>query len=264
VKRFRRGATGALATCLAVLLVSVLGAAPAHAAVTYWYHPGDAMWDKDEFGVYTLCTGGWGLRLNGEARFATAGHCFYTGAVIFNVQDNQRRNYAVVTESARGSLDAELADPTPDTDAYQIVYGYRVVGKYDNGSFGYGFHVLKYGQTTGLTELSVVGWSTWIYGEPIVCATGGNDYGDSGGPVFTHDSAGRAWAAGMIVGLQNIGGTVYTCFITIDQVLDQFGATLPVFPSWSATPTLVGPGPHPTAFPASLPKLTGATRLIPG
>jgi hypothetical protein len=255
VKRFGRGATGALATFLATLLVTVLGAAPAHAEVTYWYHPGDAMMNP----VRGLCTGGWGLRLNGAARFATASHCFNLNDPIF------RRDgliFATVTEDAWPNLDAELVTPYPDVDAYQIVYGYRVVGKYDNGSFGYGFHVLKYGQTTLLTEMSVVGWSTWLHGEPVVCATNGSDRGDSGGPVFTHDSAGRAWAAGMIVGQAQIGGVWYSCFLTIDQILAQFGATLPVFPNWSATPTLAGPGPG-TAFPASLPKLTGPATFIP-
>jgi hypothetical protein len=258
VKRFGRVAMGALATFLATLLVTAVGAAPAHAEVTYWYHPGDAMVNPNR----GLCTGGWALRLNGEARFATAGHCFPGGYVISR-RDN--RGFAVATENAYDSaaLDAELVDPYPDTDAYQIVYGYQVVGKYDNGSFGYGFHVLKYGQTTGLTELSVVGWSTWLFGTPVVCATGGWAHGDSGGPVFTHDSAGRAWAAGLFVGGKPDGhGGEYACFLTIDQVLAQFGATLPVFPTWSAAPALAGPGPR-TAFPASLPKLTGPATFIP-
>jgi hypothetical protein len=254
MKRFGRVAAGALATCLATLLVAVLGAAPAHAEVTYWYHPGDAM-----LSFNGLCTGGWALRLNGEARFATASHCFNLQEVVYR---RDGRPIGTVTEDGWPYLDAELVDPYSDTDAYQIVYGYRVVGKYDNGSFGYGFHVLKYGQTTGLTELSVVGWSTWQHGEPVVCATNGSARGDSGGPVFTHDSAGRAWAAGLLVGGLTIDGTVYSCFLTIDQVLAQFGATLPVFPNWSASPTLAAAGPR-TAFPASLPKLTGPATFIP-
>jgi hypothetical protein len=78
--------------------------------------------------------------------------------------------------------------------------------------------------------------------------------------VFTHDGAGRAWAAGLLVGAIQFSFGWLTCFLPIDEVLARAGATLPVFPSGAAVPSLARPGADAAVIPSSVPKLTDVLR----
>ena len=166
--------------------------------------------------------------------FLTAGRCFGVQELVSGTDDNfgsVRRNEL----TANPPMDALLVEPFPGVDAYQILstksgdFG-RVTGQYRNAELTPGRPIAMYGEGTGLTYGTVDVRYT-ISGQSLMCATYKSSGADLGGPVFTHDQNGVK-AAGMHVRSHLLPtGRVLSCFITIEDLLNRFGAYLPVFSS---------------------------------
>ncbi|MBD3940118.1 hypothetical protein IF188_00205 [Microbacterium sp. NEAU-LLC] len=92
-----------------------------------------------------------------------------------------------------------------------------------------GVLVGKMGITTGWTEGSIIGSINW-YGTTAMVTNYWSSGGDSGGPVWRYDGAGLR-AVGMHVGsvLDQNKKRIGAAYIPINTLLDQWGATLPVF-----------------------------------
>lgn len=237
----RRTGSAVLVVVFAALAVA-FGASPAQAAPWYYYKPGQPMGPVPNS---ENCTGSWAVRGQSGLFFLTAGHCQAEGTTVYGKPSPfgfVRRN-----EEAKG-MDAALVQPHAGVDALQnvvdrsdVVIG-RTVGIVPNSELATpGLWLNKMGRTTGWTWATTDGrWELWN-GQWVKCSEKlGATYGDSGGPVFTRDSANRARAAGMIVGGKLKNGVMHSCFITIEDLLARFGAWLPVFSSTGAV-SHVGP-----------------------
>jgi len=247
-----------------IFVLVIVAAPPAHAAPWYYYYPGHPMRLVPS---QNHCTGAWAIRGRDGMFFLTAGHCFDINGLVSGTS----ANFGVVRRDDHrrpGGMDALLVAPHQGVDALQIAVRPdggnlgRVVGIVHNNELLPRRPIGKSGQTTGWTESTIVGTFTWSNGERVVCGDYHSLGGDSGGPVLIRDGVGRAWAAGMHVGrLPLEGGRSVGCFITIDDLLARFGASLPVFPSRNAVASYVRSSE--TALPADLPTLVGVAGIIP-
>ena len=237
-----------IVTALAV----ALGARPAQAATWYVYKPGHPMGPST--GAANNCTGSWAVRGPSGLFFLTAGHCQWAGTVVYGLEKafgSVRRN-----DNRRGGRDAALVEPYAGVDAWQDVVNSsegvigHTVGKVGNSELPGGMYVNMVGRTTGWTWGQIDSrWFVWANGELVKCAIykDGSGKGDSGGPVFTRDSSNRAKAVGMHVGKAEVTpGVFWSCFLTIDDLLRHFGATLPVFSAAGVT-SYAGPSADATA-----------------
>lgn len=127
----------------------------------------------------------------------------------------------------------------------------RVTGVFPKSSLGSGTLVGKMGVTSGWTEGTIYGTITW-YGMTAYCSTARTRGGDSGGPVWRSDGGGLR-AVGITVAYN--ADTSNGCFIPIQDLLNEWGAWLPVFPSLAAADV-----PQPAAKPLPVLDPTG---LIP-
>lgn len=247
-QRIRSIVLVAIVTVLAV----GLGARPAQAATWYMYKPGHPMGPSKASA--NNCTGSWAVRGPSGLFFLTAGHCQQQGTVVYGLTDpfgTVRRN-----DDRPGEMDGALIQPYAGVDAWQDVVDRsnavigHTVGRVGNNEMPGGMYVNMMGRTTGWTWGQIdSGWYRWANGELVKCAIykDGSAGGDSGGPVFTRDSSNRARAVGMHVGKAEVRpGVWWSCFITIDDLLGQFGATLPVFNAAGVT-SYVGPSADATA-----------------
>jgi hypothetical protein len=265
----RKFITVAIAAILAVL---TLPAVQAQAAIKYWYKPGHPM---RLFSVQPRCTGAWAIRGASGMFFLGAGHCFEQGAAIAGTDEyfGWVRRDEMPGDWNFGEMDALLVQPDPDVDALQEVPGFgRAVDAYSNAELTQaGRPIGMLGQGTGgfSVGVTVSGWWERIdfRGERVACATYSRMPGDSGAPVFTHDGQGRVTVAGMHVGwVANPLGTGPArlgCYITIDDLLWEFGAWLPLFSSLGAgTMRLAGP-PADRADDVPVTKVDGDSDALP-
>lgn len=234
-----------------VIAMVSLPAVSAQAAITYWYKPSHPM----RVSLSTPhCTGAWAIRGASGMFFLSAGHCFDLGATVGGTQSGfgwVRRDEMPGAWNF-GEMDALIVQPNPDVDALQEVPGFgRATNTYTNAFLTQAGHPIgMLGQATGgfSVGVTVQGWFERLEfrGERVACATYSRMHGDSGAPVFTHDGQGRVTVAGMHVGsILNPLGTQpprLGCYITIDDLLERFGAWLPLFSSLGArTMSMAGP-----------------------
>lgn len=217
-------------TALACVITSVAISSPVAQAAVYYYRPTHPM--NERVGSHVYCTGGFGIRTssNNLPYFLTAGHCFSDGQSVWGT-DGQ---FGITADSrADAGYDTAAVAPLGSTDGLQEIPGLgRVIGKMsDTYSSTAGNAIALQGRTSGRQYGTITGWiyhgNTWL-----ACANIRGGPGDSGGPVFTHDAGGRVYAAGIIIGGDQ--GTNTTCFMTIDNLLTQWKAYLPVFSAKAA------------------------------
>jgi hypothetical protein len=233
----------ALLVALALLCVGVLvSAAPAQAA-GYIYRPGHPMYLTGPRSA-SYCTGAYAVRGTDGMFLVTAGHCWGYGGTGGTVYGTDARFGTVIRNDRIGdfyltnSFDGALVRMDAGDDAYQIVVDPvtlqspgKVVGYLNNSALSAGLAVGKMGTTTGWTEGRITAWRTVTYPDGVrdylLCSTAGVDAGDSGGPVWQSDGAGHVWAVGITIARTGAGEM---CFNPIQNVLNRFGAWLPVFP----------------------------------
>jgi hypothetical protein len=272
------GRTRLFSAVLTVALVAVVGGTgrPAFAAA-YDYKPGHPMMVTPNG---RACTGSWVVVGASGSFFLTAGHCDFPGlpgqettagfvygtSASFGHFGFVRRNDDRLgcSREPYGGFDAQLIQPRAGlVGSYQIVAAHgvdvgRTVGVLHNDQLRYMSPIGKFGWIGGWTDGVLRGTYTWCNLERVFVADYPAREGDSGGPVFIHDGRGQVWAAGMHVGTIRLAGTTYSAFISIDDLLQRFGASLPVFPSLSATAP-----PVPRSGGQPLPHLEGG-EIIPG
>jgi hypothetical protein len=174
-------------------------------------------------------------------------HVGLTGAAVYGTS---RKFGTIIRNDLRGnydttnSFDSALVQLVPGDDAYQIVVNPidqrspgsgRVRGWYANSALTERFVIGKMGNTTGWTEGQITGWQEVKYKDDgvrdyLLCTTVTADHGDSGGPVWRNDQNG-VMAIGIVIAKLDDGNM---CFMPIENVLNRFGAWLPVFSSSSA------------------------------
>ncbi|MEU8232093.1 hypothetical protein AB0C12_21110 [Actinoplanes sp. NPDC048967] len=222
----------ALLVATTVTAVGALaGAGPAQAA-TYFFQPGHPTFVGGRSGV--PCTGGYAIRGTSGLFFLTAGHCGGVGSVIYGTD----ARFGRIAYSRWTTNDTALIQPDSGVDAYQIVVDPRtgrspgkVSGVFPTSSLGNGVLVGKMGVTTGWTEGRIYGTIPW-YGMTAYCSVARTSAGDSGGPVWRTDGAGGVVAVGITVAYYE--DTHNGCFIPIQTLLSNWGATLPAFPRGAA------------------------------
>lgn len=227
-------------------LGTVFAAAPA-SAVAYSYNVGHPMFFGGPNNLSNYCTGGYAVRGSSGVFVTTAGHCSANGAVVYGTDERYgqiiRNDHAPFTPNG---FDGALVRLDPDDTAYQIVVDPigggrpgdgRVRGWYANSALTSGFVIGKMGRTTGWTEGRVTGWQEVRYPDGtrdfLLCSTVQTRPGDSGGPVWRNDQNG-VMAIGMVLAMRS-DGTM--CFNPIENILNRFGAWLPVFTSRSGPPS---------------------------
>ncbi|WP_203788255.1 trypsin-like serine protease [Paractinoplanes rishiriensis] len=224
----------------------VVPAAPANAVAYNYYagHPANPL--------PATCTGGYAVAGASGVFVVTAGHCAtnaggagVTGRRISGTDEQFGtviRNDWIGDFYTTNSFDGALIRLDPDDTAYQIVEdpithtrpgNGRVRGWYANSALYAGMRIGKMGITTGWREGTITEWRDVVYPNGwrfyTLCSTADSRPGDSGGPVWRNDGNGL-----MAIGI-SIGGNWGTaCFIPIQNVLNRFGATLPVFTSLAA------------------------------
>lgn len=233
----------------AVTLV-LLGAGTPSLAATYFFKPGHPMLFGSSSSPTHRCTGGYAVRGASGMFVVTAGHCStnaarqgVTGAVVYGAT---RRFGTIIRNDHVGdfyntnTFDGALVRLDPGDDALQIVVDPvtgrspgdgRVRGWYANSALTRGFVIGKMGIASGWTEGAITAWQTvvdnrtgWRY--YLLCSNVPILPGDSGGPVWRWDSNG-IMAIGIAVFRLDAGG--FMCFNPIQNVLNRFGAWLPVY-----------------------------------
>lgn len=221
-------------------------------AQTYYFKPGHPMRFGSAENPTGVCTGGYAVRGSSGMFVVTAGHCStnaahqgVTGAVVYGTE---RRFGTIIRNDRAGdffntnSFDGALVRLDPGDDALQIVVDPvtgrspgdgRVRGWYANSALTYGFVIGKMGVTSGWTEGTITEWRTVVdnttgWRDHLLCTTVPMRRGDSGGPVWRLDANG-VMAIGIAIFILDNGG--YMCFNPIQNVLNRFGAWLPVFTS---------------------------------
>src|SRR4029453_4329621 len=169
----------------------------------------------------------------------TAGHCYEQLERVYGTSAGfgtiAYRKWTTTTG------DSELIQPDPGVTMYQTIVDPttgigpetnkrgHVTGKMSNDEQKYGPLVGKMGITTGKTEGTIqYRYQLWngIYS---YCATYARAPGDSGGPVWRWDSQGLR-ALGMHVGKFDYEGATYGCYLPIDTLLSQWGASMNFWP----------------------------------
>jgi hypothetical protein len=229
-----------MVTCLTAV-VTVLTPATAEASA-YVFRPGDPMLDVPKH-TETACTGSWAVRGRDGLFFMTAGHCFAKDAPVFGTD----AQFGTADRNATGEgQDSMLVKPKAGVDAYQTVVAYKnwpgtvignVVGTAPKTGMNQNDPVGMSGWVSGWQAGYIKGRTLWKDGEFVLLASYISTHGDSGAPVLVNDGAGHVWAMGMEVGAIEVApGKCYSAFIPIDDLLIQYGATLPTFPSAGITP----------------------------
>ncbi|MEV4280948.1 trypsin-like serine protease [Actinoplanes xinjiangensis] len=224
-----------LATLLVVATVAGVGAlaaaGPAQAA-TYFFRPGHPTFIGSSSG--NTCTGGYAIRGTSGMFFLTAGHCGDVGSVIYGTD----RRFGHIAHSRWKTHDTALIKPDSGVDAYQTVVDPKtgsspgkVTGIFPTSSLGNGVLVGKMGVTSGWTEGRIYS-TVLLYGMTAYCSTARTLPGDSGGPVWRTDGAGGVVAVGITIAAYE--DTHNGCFIPIQTLLSNWGASLPVFPRGAA------------------------------
>lgn len=232
----RRLARGVAAVAAATAL-TVIPAVPSHAS-TYQYLVGHPMYMSGG-----LCTGGYTV-VGASGMFTmAAGHCGYPGRTVSGTSAAYGTVAHLKPSSQGGSL---LVSAYSGVTQYQIIVdpltglapggGGKVVRVMPTSQQTNDTRIDKMGFTTGWTEGKITGTTSW-FGRAAICTTAITRAGDSGGPVWRYDQYGLR-AVGMIVAHHDVthGG----CYHPMDQLLHEWGATLPTFGSSAASTT--GPG----------------------
>jgi hypothetical protein len=251
----------------------------AHAApnATYIYQPGHPMY----FGgpasspwVTNECTGGYVIRGTSGTFLLGAGHCDPNlpagGSTVYGTDSSfgvdqynhfiQASDTMLVQEFSYYSAYQTVVDPT--TGRTPGGNG-KVVGFLSDSQLGSGLLVGKMGVSTGWTEGTIVDWTYW-QDDVALCTTYTSAPGDSGGPVWRTAPGGGVYAVGIHVGQATltINGAKrwYSCFLPIQDLLNHWGASLPV---WSSANTVsMVKAPAAESLPVGLPELF-PTSLIP-
>lgn len=245
---------------LVVALVGALIAGPvasASAAVVYWYKPSHPMNLSPKPVEKSDCTGAWGIRSSlNYPYFLTAGHCFETGDTVYGTT-GAFGGVANTHLHLRDGYDTAIVAPNSDVDGWQEIPGVGLtVGKMGNDYLTTsGSPIAMQGARSGRTYGTQYGsFYRWANNQRVACGSYASTGGDSGSPVFIHQGD-RVYAAGVHVGtLTYPSGLVIHCFVTIDDLLMDWNAWLPVFSSAAAKSpgakvpdVLLGPAPSSAA-----------------
>lgn len=245
-----------LGIAAAAALAFLSTAAQPASAATYFFQPGHPTYFGGP-GSGSYCTGGYAIRGSSGMFILTDGHCSPVGTTVYGTS----RSFGTIAYSRWTTHDTALIQEFSGDDAYQIVVdpvtgtspgNGRITGVFPKSGLSAGTLVGKMGVTTGWTEGAVYGTVSW-YGMTAYCSHAGTWAGDSGGPVWRSDSGGLR-AVGITVAYYASSGD--GCFIPIQDLLDEWGAWLPVFPSVAAA------SPEPTPATTPLPVLD-TTGLLP-
>ena len=215
-----------MATLAAATALVVIPAVPSQ-ALTYTYLVGHVMYVGP-----SRCTGGYTVVGTSGMFTMTAGHCGSPGQTVrgtdaafatiaYKKPDTQGDSLLTQVHAGVSQLQI-IVDPltgrTPGGDG-------RVVGVMPSSQQTNGTLVGKMGTTTGWTEGTIYGKSTW-HGRTVICSTARTQPGDSGGPVWRADQYGLR-AVGMTVSYDK--NTGYGCYHPMDSLLQEWGASLPTF-----------------------------------
>ncbi|WP_426005775.1 trypsin-like serine protease [Paenarthrobacter sp. NyZ202] len=230
-----RGGISGIAALVAALFVVVIGVQPAHAG-WYNYLVGHPMYK----GTSPWCTGSYVIYGTSGTFILTAGHCFYVGERV----SGTGAGFGTLAYRKAYSTDGDsgLVRADPGVDMYQTIVdpttgnapgSGQVTGKMPNSEQTVLTRVGKMGNTTGWTEGTIqYRYQNWD-GVTAYCADYARAGGDSGGPVWRQDSQGLR-AVGMHVGAINYYGSTLGCYIPIDTLLSQWGASMNFWPSYAA------------------------------
>ncbi|MEU0882356.1 hypothetical protein ABZ345_27405 [Lentzea sp. NPDC005914] len=235
----------------ALLAISTL-VAPASAA-TYYFKPGHPTFFGGP-GTGSYCTGGYAIRGSSGMFILTDGHCAGVGSSVYGTS----RKFGTVAYSRWTTYDTALIQEVAGDDALQIVVdpltgnspgNGKIVGIYPKSSLGVGTLIGKMGQTTGWTEGTITGTITW-HGMTAYCSHAYTWAGDSGGPVW-RTGGGGVLAVGITVAYYESSGD--GCFIAIQDLLNEWGAWLPVFSSAAALESPAKAAPVPPMQSSEIP-----------
>lgn len=222
---------------LAALLVAVVGVQPAQAA-WYDYLVGHPVYQG--VGTPPWCTGSYVIYGTSGTFILTAGHCFGPGERVYGTQASfgtlAYRKWTT-TDGDSGLIRADAGVTT-----YQTIVDPKtgnspgngqVTGKMSNDEQTYGTRVGMMGIVTGKAE-GTIQYRYYLWnGLYSYCATYQRAKGDSGGPVWRLDGQGLR-ALGMHVGKFDYEGATYGCYLPIDTLLSQWGASMNFWPSAAA------------------------------
>lgn len=223
---------------IAAVFAVVLGATPS-TALDYDYLAGHPVHFTSPGYNPGSCTGSWTVYGTSGSFVMTAGHCGWIDATVFGTGAAWGRlayrklSYHGAPSGAAGdsALIRYYSGVTPYQTVVDPLTGYKpagngqVTGKMPTSQQTVGTLVGKMGRTTGRTEGRIRVAFNWK-GQRALCAEYGSAGGDSGGPVWRSDSQGLR-AVGMHVGsIANGSGSRYGCYIPIDTLLSQWGASM--------------------------------------
>ncbi|MET3368074.1 UNVERIFIED_CONTAM: hypothetical protein ABIE34_001307 [Jeotgalibacillus campisalis] len=235
MRKVLKGGISGISALIAALFVIAIGVQPAHAG-WYDYLVGHPMYK----GSNPWCTGSYVINGSSGTFILTAGHCFSVGERV----SGTGAQFGTLAYRKAFGTDGDSALVRPDTgvDVYQTIVdpktgntpgSGRVTGTMPSGDQTIGTAVGKMGDTTGWTEGTIqyrfLDWD----GVYTYCANYARAGGDSGGPVWRQDSQGLR-AVGMHVGALNYNGSILGCYIPIDTLLSQWGASMNFWPAWAA------------------------------
>ncbi|MFK0003126.1 hypothetical protein ACIQTZ_14080 [Paenarthrobacter sp. NPDC090520] len=227
---------GGIAAVLAALLVVVLGVQPAQAS-WYDYLVGHPLYRGVPWAI--RCTGSYVIYGSSGTFILTAGHCFNPaervygtsagfGTIAYQKWTTTTGDSELIQTDSGVTMYQTIVDPTTGIGPGPNNSGH-VTGKMSNDEQTYGTLVGKMGVATGKTEGTIqyryVPWN----GLTAYCATYARATHDSGGPVWRWDSQGLR-AVGMHVGRLDYEGATYGCYLPIDTLLSQWGASMNFWP----------------------------------
>lgn len=246
-KRQLAGLLARLGIAAGTVLSLLSATAQPASAATYFFNPGHPTYFGGP-GSGSYCTGGYAIRGSSGIFILTDGHCSPVGTTVYGTS----RSFGTIAYSRWTTHDTALFREFSGDDAYQIVVdpvtGHspgtgRITGIFPKSGLTAGTLIGKMGVTTGWTEGSIYGTVSW-HGMTAYCSHAKTWAGDSGGPVWRSDSGGLR-AVGITVAYYPSSGD--GCFIPIQDLLDEWGAWLPVFPS--AADATLDPAPETAPLP---------------
>ena len=249
---------------IATLLVVLTGVQPAQAS-WYDYLVGHVLYKGVPY--IPWCTGGYVIYGASGTFILTAGHCYNPGVRVYGTTagfGSLRYQKWTSTTGDSGLIDADpgvtmyqtIVDPVSGTSPGPNNSG-QVTGKMSNDEQTYGTLVGKMGITTGWTDGTIqYRYHLW-YGLYSYCATYNRAGGDSGGPVWRWDGQGLR-AAGMHVGKFDFEGATYGCYLPIDTLLSQWGASMNFWPSSAARGQVLPEDTMPESDSTELPPIISA------